>query len=71
MFDQVGDVASSKSAMNTDAPEFSALMIILRSHGPVISTRLSWRSAGIEPTFQSAPRTLAVSSIKLGRSPLL
>ena len=45
-FAQVGDVASSKSAMNTFAPEFSALMIILRSTGPVISTRRSCRSAG-------------------------
>jgi hypothetical protein len=39
-------VESSKSAMNTLAPEFSALMIILRSTGPVISTRRSCRSAG-------------------------
>ncbi len=42
----VGEVASSKSAMNTCAPELSALMIILRSTGPVISTRRSCRSAG-------------------------
>ena len=33
--------------MNTFAPELSALMIILRSAGPVISTRRSCRSAGI------------------------
>ena len=39
-FVQVGESASSKSAMNTSAPEFSALIIIFRSTGPVIST---WR----------------------------
>ena len=44
---QVGVSESSQSAMNTFAPEFSALMIILRSVGPVISTRRSCRSAGI------------------------
>ena len=44
---------SSKSAMNTCAPELSALMIILRSTGPVISTRRSSRSRGIGATFQS------------------
>jgi len=37
---------SSKSAMNTLAPELSALMIILRSTGPVISTRRSRMSLG-------------------------
>src|SRR5438270_6892764 len=41
MFCQVGELESSKSAMNTLAPEFKALMIILRSTGPVISTRRS------------------------------
>ena len=45
-FSQVGVVESSKSAMKTFAPELSALMIILRSTGPVISTRRSSRSAG-------------------------
>src|SRR6266446_3510298 len=39
MFSHVGVLESSKSAMNVDAPELSALMIILRSTGPVISTR--------------------------------
>ena len=43
---QVGVFESSKSAMNTLAPEFNALMIILRSTGPVISTRRSSKSAG-------------------------
>ena len=55
-FAQVGEVASSKSAMNTFAPELSALMIILRSAGPVISTRRSSRSAGIGATVQSPSR---------------
>ena len=41
MLSQVGVLASSKSAMKTFAPELSALMIILRSTGPVISTRRS------------------------------
>ena len=41
MLAQVSEEASSKSAMNTFAPGFRALMIILRSTGPVISTRRS------------------------------
>ena len=45
-FAQVGDSASSRSAMNTRAPEFRALIIIFGSAGPVISTRRSSRSAG-------------------------
>ena len=60
MFDQTGEDASSKSAMNTLAPELSALTIILRSTGPVISTRRSVRSAGIGATFQSPARIEAV-----------
>lgn len=43
---QVGAFESSKSAIKTDAPEFKALMTILRSTGPVISTRRSKRSFG-------------------------
>ena len=46
-------------------------MIILRSTGPVISTRRSCRSAGIAPTFQSPLRTAAVSARKSGRAPAL
>ena len=42
--------------MKTLAPEFSALTIILRSTGPVISTRRSSRSAGIGATRQSPSR---------------
>ena len=50
---QVGESASSRSAMKTLAPELSALMTILRSPGPVISTRRSSRSAGASATRQS------------------
>ena len=66
---QVGHSESSKSAMKTFAPEFSALMTILRSGGPVISTRRSSRSAGIAPIFQSASRSACVSSGKSGNAP--
>ena len=41
----VGESESSRSAMNTRAPELSALIIILGSAGPVISTRRSSKSA--------------------------
>ena len=67
--DQVGALESSKSAMKTLAPEFSALMTILRSTGPVISTRRSSRSPAGGAIFQSASRTAAVSVRKSGRSP--
>jgi hypothetical protein len=66
MLAQVGVLASSKSAMNTLAPEFSALMIILRSTGPVISTRRSWMSAA---AVQSASRIDFVSARKSGFQP--
>jgi hypothetical protein len=66
---QTGEEASSKSAMKTLAPEFSALTIILRSTGPVISTRRSCRSAGIGATFQSPSRMCRVSARKSGVSP--
>src|SRR5207302_883891 len=68
-FFHVGEFASSKSAMKTCAPEFSALIIILRSTGPVISTRRSRRSAGASGTRQSDSRTLRVSGRKSGSSP--
>src|SRR5450631_2459854 len=61
MFSHVGVLESSKSAMNVDAPEFSALMTILRSTGPVISTRRSRRSAGIGAMVHSASRIDRVS----------
>ena len=66
---QVGAAASSKSAMKQDAPQFSALMIILRSTGPVISTRRSARSAGVPAMVQSPSRTASVSGRKAGFSP--
>ena len=66
---QVGEEASSKSAMKTLAPQLSALMIILRSTGPVISTRRSCRSAGIGATVHSLSRMDFVSSRKSGRAP--
>ena len=50
----VGEFASSKSAMKTRAPELSALIIIFRSTGPVISTRRSCRSAGAGVTVKSS-----------------
>src|SRR5208337_308805 len=45
-------------------------MIILRSTGPVISTRRSLRSFGIGATFHSAWRIPAVSGRKSGNLPL-
>jgi hypothetical protein len=68
-FFQVGERASSKSAMKHDAPELRALMTILASVGPVISTRRSCRSAGVGPTRQSPSRTAAVSARKTGSTP--
>ena len=41
MLNQVGEVASSKSAIHTRAPELSAPMVIFRVGGPVISQRRS------------------------------
>ena len=66
---KVGAAESSKSAMKQDAPEFSALMIILRSTGPVISTRRSVRSAGVSAMVHSASRIALVSGRKAGFSP--
>ena len=69
-FVHVGEFASSKSAMKTFAPELSALITILRSTGPVISTRRSWRSAGVGATRQlRSSRTSCVSGRKSGSSP--
>jgi hypothetical protein len=65
----VGDGESSTSATNTCAPEFSALMIIFRSTGPVISTRRSCRSGGGSDTRQSASRTGRVFGRIVGRAP--
>src|SRR5258708_5048687 len=66
---QVGENASSKSAINTLAPEFNALMIIFRSTGPVISTRRSCRSAGTGAIVHSLVRICSVSGRKSGSLP--
>src|SRR5690348_1989532 len=58
MFAQVGEQESSRSAMKTFAPELSALIIILRSTGPVISTRRSVRSTGAGATCHPASRSM-------------
>src|SRR5260221_6126828 len=68
-FAQLGVEASSKSAMKTLAPQLRALMIILRSTGPVIPTRRSSRSAGSFATVQSASRIACVSGGKFGFHP--
>ena len=54
-FSHVGEFASSKSAMNTRAPELSALITIFRSTGPVISTRRSAISSG-NGAIRQSPR---------------
>ena len=69
MLAQVGVLASSKSAMKTLAPEFSALMIILRSTGPVISTRRSRMSCGSGATVQSLSRIFARLGQEIGLLP--
>src|SRR5215217_7728060 len=71
MLCQVGQLASSKSAIQQLAPELSAFMVILRSGGPVSSTRLSCRSSGIGAIFQSPSLTSLVSGRKSGISPAL
>src|SRR5436309_2627825 len=69
MFSHDGVFASSKSAMKTSAPELSALMTILRSVGPVISTRRRSRSFGSGPILQSPSRIFFVSAGNAGSSP--
>ena len=57
--------------MKTLAPQLSALMTILRSVGPVISTRRSCISAGTGATRQDgSSRMAAVSGKKSGSAPL-
>src|SRR3954452_21727957 len=60
----VGEFESSKSAMKPVEPLFRALITILRSVGPVISTQRFCRSAGAGATVQSPSRTSRVSSRK-------
>ncbi len=68
-FDQVGESASSRSAMKTDAPLLSALIIIFGSAGPVISTRRSSKSGGAGATRQSGSRLSIGFGRKSGVSP--
>src|SRR5213080_2450428 len=69
LFSHVGALASSKSAMKTLAPELSPLIIILRSTGPVISTRRSRRSGGMGATVHASSRIAFVSGRKSGSLP--
>src|SRR3970040_2160037 len=69
MFAHVGEFRYSKSAMNTFAPELRALITILRSAGPVISTRRSCRLRGTGATLHSASRMDFVCGRKSGRLP--
>jgi len=66
---QRGQLASSKSAMKVDAPQLSALITILRSVGPVISTRRSRRSFGCGAMLQLPSRMAFVSGRKSGSTP--
>src|SRR5207244_1856313 len=61
-FRHAGVFASSKSAMNTRAPEFRALIIIFRSVAPVISTLRSCTSAGSGPLFHDPSRPEAAAA---------
>lgn len=56
LFLHVGDDESSKSAMNTFAPELRALISIFRSVGPVISTCLFCISCGTVPKIDVPTR---------------
>ena len=69
MLAQVGEFASSKSAMNMRAPELRALITIFRSVGPVISTRRSRSGSGTGSIVQSPSRISRVSGRKSGSSP--
>ncbi|ABY21927.1 hypothetical protein RSal33209_0171 [Renibacterium salmoninarum ATCC 33209] len=70
-FRQLGVEESSMSASQTFAPEFSALMVILRSTGPVISTRRSTRTGAGGATRQfGSSRMVEVSRRKRGSTPL-
>src|SRR4051794_19989872 len=64
MLPHVGELESSKSVMKPVAPELRALITILRSVGPVISTQRLWRSGGAGATCQSPSRTSRVSARK-------
>jgi hypothetical protein len=53
--------------MNVEAPQLSALITILRSVGPVISTRRSRRSFGCAAIVHSDSRIARVSGRKSGQ----
>ena len=70
MFSHSGVLASSKSASHTLAPEFSALIVIRRSVGPVISTRRSTRPGAGGATRQfGSERMCSVSGRKSSIAP--
>ena len=68
-FDHNGEFESSKSVMYESAPELKALMTILASTGPVISTRRVSSAFGTGAIVQSPSRIAFVSARKSGRSP--
>ena len=69
LFEIYGELLSSKSAMKVLAPEFSALITIFLSTGPVISTLLSNKSSGSGAHTQSEVLIFFVSSGKEGKFP--
>jgi hypothetical protein len=68
-FVQTGELLSSKSVMYESAPELKALMTILASTGPVISTRRHSSALGSGAMVQLPSRIAWVSGRKFGRSP--
>src|SRR5690606_18677833 len=68
-FSQVGELASSKSASHTFAPLLSALMVIFRSVGPVISTRRSISPGAGGATRQSGSERTSTVSVRKSRLP--
>ncbi len=70
MLSHSGVLASSKSASHTLAPEFSALIVIFFSVGPVISTRRSTSpGAGAATRHAGSSRMSAVSGRKSSIAP--
>ena len=63
---QVGQFESSKSAIKTFAPELRALITILRTGGPVISTLRSFISFGNDEIVHSVSLTFFVEDRKCG-----
>ena len=57
--------------MKTFAPELSALITIFRSTGPVISTRRSTMSAGIDAQVQSPSRIARGLRQEIGQRPAI